>query len=142
VYLSLWRTYDRLRALEDEFFATFELTPQQYNVLRVLKAADPTPIPTLVIAERLLSRAPDITRIIDKLEQPGLVRRERVARDRRTIHIGITAKGLALIEKIAEPLRNCHARQLGHMSRADLKALTALLKAARTPHEPDDSPWA
>jgi DNA-binding MarR family transcriptional regulator len=141
-FLSLWRTYDRLRALEDELFAGFELTPQQYNVLRVLRAAHPAALPTLLVAERLVSRAPDITRMIDKLEQRGLVRRDRPAHDRRTVLIGITEQGLALVEKIAEPLRECHARQLGHLSRADLKALSILLKAARAPHEAEESPWA
>lgn len=141
-FLSLWRTYDRLRDLEDKLFATFDLTPQQYNVLRVLRAAHPEPLPTLLVAERLVSRAPDITRMLDKLEQRGLVRRERPARDRRTVLIGITDDGLALIEKIAEPLRECHARQLGHLTRAEIKSLSALLKAARAPHESEDSPWA
>jgi DNA-binding MarR family transcriptional regulator len=141
-FLSLWRTYDRLRALEDDLFATFELTPQQYNVLRVLRASHPEPLPTLLVAERLVSRAPDITRMLDKLEQRGLVRRERPARDRRTVLIGITDAGLALVEKIAEPLRECHTRQLGHLTRAEIKSLSALLKAARAPHEPEDSPWA
>ena len=141
-FLSLWRTYDRLRALEDELFAQFELTPQQYNVLRVLRAAYPEPLPTLLVAERLVSRAPDITRMIDKLEQRELVRRDRPAHNRRTVLIAITDAGLALVETIAEPLRECHARQLGHLPRADLKQLAALLKAARAPHETDDSPWA
>src|SRR3954468_21828989 len=89
-FLSLWRTYDRLRALEDELFSRFELTPQQYNVLRVLRAAHPEALPTLLVAERLVSRAPDITRMLDKLEQRDLVRRDRPARDRRTVLIGIT----------------------------------------------------
>src|SRR5215218_7494264 len=94
-FLSLWRTYDRLRALEDELFSRFELTPQQYNVLRVLRAAHPESLPTLLVAERLVSRAPDITRMLDKLEQRELVRRDRPARDRRTVLIGITAAGRA-----------------------------------------------
>ena len=140
-FLSLWRTYDRLRALEDDLFAGFDLTPQQYNVLRVLRASYPEPVPTLLVAERLVSKAPDITRMLDKLEQRGLVRRERPAHDRRTVLIAITDVGLQLVETIAEPLRECHARQLGHLPRGDLKTLAALLKAARAPHEPDDSPW-
>lgn len=141
-FLSLWRTYDRLRALEDELFATFELTPQQYNALRVLRSAAPDPVPTLVVAERLVSRAPDITRMLDKLELRGLVRRDRSATDRRTVLVAVTDAGMRLVEDIAQPLRECHARQLGHLPPADLKKLVALLKAARAPHEPDDSPWA
>src|SRR6187401_59618 len=77
VYLSLWRTYDRLKALEDELFARYELTAQQYNALRLLSAAHPEKLPTLVLARRLVSRAPDITRLVDRLEERGLIERER-----------------------------------------------------------------
>src|SRR5215510_1391221 len=66
VFLNLWRTYDRLRALEDELFAEFELTAQQYNVLRLLRAVHPDTTPTLALADQLVSRAPDITRILNK----------------------------------------------------------------------------
>ena len=141
VYLGLWRTYDRLRALEDELFARYELTAQQYNLLRLLRAAHPDPVPTLALADRLISRAPDITRMIDRLEDRGLVRRERQTGDRRVVKVGITDAGLKLLADIAGPLADCHARQLGHLSAADLKKLTALLKAARGPHEPDGSNW-
>jgi DNA-binding MarR family transcriptional regulator len=141
VFLNLWRTYDRLRALEDELFAGFDLTPQQYNALRLLRAEHPEPLPTLSLAERLVSRAPDITRMIDKLEQRGVIVRTRPPHDRRTVLVGITQPGLALLDRIAGPLRECHARQLGHLSRTELKTLTALLKAARAPHEADGSTW-
>jgi DNA-binding MarR family transcriptional regulator len=141
VYLNLWRTYDRLRALEDELFAGYDLTAQQYNVLRLLKAARPDAVPTLALGERLVSRAPDVTRMIDRLEHRGLVRRERQADDRRVVRIGITDAGLALIAELAGPLADCHTRQLGHLPAADLKKLAALLREARRPHEPDGSPW-
>jgi hypothetical protein len=62
VYLSLWRTYDRLKAIEDELFGEWQITSQQYNVLRILQAAAPDSVPTLQISNRLISRAPDITR--------------------------------------------------------------------------------
>ncbi|HJZ59800.1 MAG TPA: MarR family transcriptional regulator [Gemmataceae bacterium] len=143
-FLSLWRTYDRLRTLEDELFAGFDLTPQQYNALRLLRAAHPDPLPTLVLAERLVSRAPDITRMLDKLEQRAplpLIERTRPPHDRRTVLVGITESGLALLDEIAGPLRDCHTRQLGHLPAADLQRLIALLKAARQPHEPDGSVW-
>ena len=57
VYLSLWRTYDRLKGLEEELFQSWELTSQQYNVLRILQAAAPRPVPTLQLSTRLISRA-------------------------------------------------------------------------------------
>jgi DNA-binding MarR family transcriptional regulator len=141
VFLSLWRTYDRLRALEDELFARFDLTAQQYNVLRLLKAQHPRTVPTLALADRLISRAPDITRMLDKLEQRGLVTRERLPDNRRVVRVGIAPAGLALVTVISGPLRECHARQLGHLPPADLRRLSALLHAARAPHEADDSPW-
>ena len=140
-FLSLWRTYDRLRALEDELFAKFDLTAQQYNVLRLLRAADPASVPTQVIGQRLVSRAPDVTRMLDKLAERGLIARERTDRDRRTVLVRLTAEGRILLVEIAAPLRVCHARQLGHLSSDDLQHLTALLQAARAPHEPTDSPW-
>jgi DNA-binding MarR family transcriptional regulator len=141
VYLNLWRTYDRLRALEDDLFAGYDLTAQQYNVLRLLKAARPDTVPTLALGERLVSRAPDVTRMIDRLEHRGFVRRERQAGDRRVVRVAITDAGLALLAEIAGPLADCHARQLGHLSASDLKTLAALLREARRPHEPDASPW-
>lgn len=141
VFLNLWRTYDRLRMQEDELFGRFELTPQQYNVLRLLTAAHPEALPTLTLAERLVSRAPDITRMLDKLEERGLIARERLADNRRVVRIGITKSGLALLEEIALPLQECHARQLGHMSATELKQLCALLRVARDPHEEEESSW-
>src|SRR6266436_71841 len=90
VFLNLWRTYDRLRALEDELFSRYDLTPQQYNVLRLLKAQHPGTTPTLALANRLVSRAPDITRMLDKLEQRGLIARERPASDRRIVRVALT----------------------------------------------------
>jgi DNA-binding MarR family transcriptional regulator len=139
-FLALWRTYDRLRILEDGLFARFALTAQQYNLLRLLKSAR-EPVPTLALAERLVSRAPDITRMIDKLEERGLLARTRSDNDRRTVLVAIRPAGLALLGQIATPLRDCHRRQLGHLAASDLKSLTALLNAARAPHEPANSPW-
>jgi DNA-binding MarR family transcriptional regulator len=141
VYLGLWRTYDRLRAFEDELFARFDVTPQQYNVLRLLRAARPESLPTLAIADRLISRAPDVTRMIDRLEERGFVSRERSAGDRRVVRVSITDRGLALVAEIARPLAECHEKQLGHLSAADLKRLSELLREARRPHEPEDSVW-
>jgi DNA-binding MarR family transcriptional regulator len=141
VFLSLWRTYDRLRILEEELFGRHDLTPQQYNALRLLASEHPSPIRTLDLAGRLVSRAPDITRLLDKLEQRGLIDRDRPADNRRVIRIGITEAGLALLRELREPLRQCHARQLGHLSSKELKELSALLRAARQPHEDPSSRW-
>jgi len=140
-FLNLWRTYDRLRMLEDECFAAFELTAQQYNVLRLLKARQPEAAATLEVAERLVSKAPDITRMLDKLEARQLIHRERSTADRRTVHVTITSGGLDLLKTIAPALRACHVKQLGHLSATDLKKAVDLLKAMRLPHESPTSSW-
>jgi DNA-binding MarR family transcriptional regulator len=140
-FLSLWRTYDRLRALEDELFARYELTPQQYNALRLLSAERPGRLRTLDLAGRLVSRAPDITRLLDKLEERGLVERDRPRDNRRVVNVGITAAGLDLLRALCEPLRECHARQLGHLSARELGELIVLLRATRRPHEEQGSSW-
>src|SRR5438105_15204555 len=97
VFLNVWRTYDRLRGFEDELFARHDLTPQQYNTLRLLGAAHPNKIATLDLAGRLVSRAPDITRLLDKLQPRRLIERARTDDNRRVVRIGITAAGLALL---------------------------------------------
>jgi DNA-binding MarR family transcriptional regulator len=140
-FLSLWRTYDRLRALEEELFGRYGLTPQQYNALRLLAGERPGRLRTLDLAGRLVSRAPDITRLLDKLERRGLVERDRPANNRRVVHVGITEAGLALLRQLREPLRECHARQLGHLSPEEISSLIALLRAARRPHEEPSSAW-
>lgn len=140
-FLGLWRTFDRLRALEEELFARHELTSQQYNALRLLRAALPGTLRTLDLTERLVSRAPDTTRLLDKLAERKLIERNRLVTNRREVRVGITPAGLALLEELQVPLRECHTRQLGHLTKAQLRDLTALLRAARLPHEDAGSSW-
>jgi len=141
-FLHLWRTYDRLRIEEDRLFEAFGLTPQQYNALRLLRARHPASLPTLALAERLVSRAPDITRLLDKLEERKLIRRDRLAGNRRVVEVRVTDAGLKLLETLDEPVRRCHARQLGHVPRARLRQLVSLLQEARRPHEAPGGAWA
>jgi DNA-binding MarR family transcriptional regulator len=140
-FLNLWRTYDRLRALEDALFERYELTAQQYNALRLLRASDPQPLRTLDLASRLVSRAPDITRLLDRLDQRGLVSRQRRDDNRRVVEVTITPSGMALLEQLAQPLARCHERQLGHLKPGELRSLVELLRRARAPHEPANSVW-
>src|SRR5438132_8271993 len=100
-FLNLWRTYDRMRLLEERLFDRHDLTPQQYNALRLLKAAHPQSIPTLSIASRLISRAPDITRLLDKLHDRKLIERTRPADNRRTVMISIAPAGVELLNRLA-----------------------------------------
>ena len=141
-FLNLWRTYDRLKVYEEELFARYDLTPQQYNALRLLKSEHPGTLRTLDLAARLVSRAPDITRLVDKLEERGLISRDRPAENRRIVCLAITESGLALLDELEKPIRECHKRQLGHLSAGQLQELVTLLQAARQPHEGEASTWA
>lgn len=138
-FLNLWRAYDRLRAFEDALFSQHDLTPQQYNALRLLRGAHPEKLATLDLAGRLVSRAPDITRLLDKLQERGLIERDRPADNRRVVRVGITEAGLKLVRELEEPVLECHTRQLGHLSRRELTDLVALLQAVRAPHESEES---
>ncbi|REK09934.1 MAG: MarR family transcriptional regulator [Planctomycetota bacterium] len=140
-FLNLWRTYDRLHVLEEDLFGRYRLTPQQYNALRLLRGEGEGKLATLALASRLVSRAPDITRLLDKLEQRGLIVRERPADNRRMVLIGLTDKGRDLLASLDEQVRACHARQLGHLDKEKLRALISLLKSARSPHEESGSHW-
>jgi DNA-binding MarR family transcriptional regulator len=127
--------------LEDKLFSQHELTAQQYNALRLLRAEHPATLPTLALASRLVSHAPDITRLLDRLAERDLVVRERMADNRRVVQVGITEAGLALLKQLDDPVRQCHQGQLGHLSPAQLKSLVDLLRASREPHEEAGSPW-
>ena len=115
-YLNLWRTYDRLKAFEEEVFASFDLSAQQYNALRLLRDAAPESLPTLTLAARLVVR-------------------ERQTQNRRVVRIALTPAGERLLSQMAARVAECGARQLGHLSAVDLRTLIGLLKEARLPHE-------
>lgn len=136
-YLQLWRTYDRLRELDERVFASHALSAQQYNALRVLRAASPRPLATSALGARLVSRAPDMTRMLDKLEEQGLVRRQRSVENRRLVEVWITPAGRTTVDRLADAVRQCGCDQLGHLDRRSLRAFIDLLKQARDPHDRD-----
>jgi MarR family transcriptional regulator, organic hydroperoxide resistance regulator len=140
VFLNLWRTYDRLKSLEEEMFGRFGLSAQQYNALRLLKSVSPDSMPTLVLGGRLISRAPDMTRLLDRLEQRGLLSRERPPGNRRVVEVRITPAGLELLDELQGAVVDCHRRQLGHLDEKSLKQLARLLKKVRQPHEDAENP--
>src|SRR5207249_944004 len=97
-----------------------------YNILRILageKAAGVEGLPALEVRDRLITRVPDITRLVDKLVDRGLVRRVRTKTDRRVVLLKLTDKGQQLLEDLHEPIRQLHTRQLGHLSRQELTTL-------------------
>jgi DNA-binding MarR family transcriptional regulator len=140
-YLNLWRTYDRLRSIEDSVFLQFDLTAQQYNTLRLLRGEHPLKLHTLVLAKRLVSKAPDITRLLDRLEERKFISRERPDDNRRVVKVGITPHGLKLLQKIDHEVLECNKKQLGHLDEQQLNQLVSLLRLARAPHEEPDSFW-
>lgn len=139
VFLNLWRTYDRLKALEDEVFGRVGLSAQQYNALRLLRSVHPDAMPTLVLGGRLISRAPDMTRLLDRLERRGLLKRERRPENRRVVEVRITEDGLGLLEEIHDAVQESHRQQLGHMRKKSLRQFADLLRQARQPHEDVDN---
>lgn len=140
-YLNLWRTYDLLKAYEDRLFSEYELSAQQYNTLRLLKAVHPRRVPTLELGSRLVSRAPDMTRLLDRLEARGFVDRERLPENRRVVQIGITSIGMELLRTLASSVTQCHKQQLGHLTAEELGVLNRLLDRCRDPHESPESHW-
>ena len=141
VFLNLWRTYDCLKAIEDELFARFELSPQQYNALRLLEAAAPAAMQSLALGSKLISRAPDTTRLLDRLEKRGWVRRSRPAENRRVVEVSITPSGLRLLKRMRPEIAKMHAQQLGHLSPRQAEQLTRLLRTARRPHDDASCNW-
>jgi DNA-binding MarR family transcriptional regulator len=140
-FLNLWRTYDCLKAVETDLFDQFQLSAQQYNALRLLRAVHPGSLQTLALGKRLISRGPDTTRMLDRLEQRQLIRRDRRMENRRVVEIAITDDGIALLEQMSEPVRAMHRLQLGHLNRAEQQELIALLKRIRQPHEDSSCDW-
>jgi DNA-binding MarR family transcriptional regulator len=129
--LNLLRTADQLQIRFARLFRRFGLTPQQYNILRILRGEE-KPLPILEIASRMITVVPGITGLIDRLEAAELVSRKRCSEDRRVIYVAITPKAIALLDQIDDPLLKLHREVLGHMGRDELDSLIHLLEKART----------
>ena len=131
-FVNLLRTADVLLQGVAETLKPLGLSPTQYNVLRILRGADPRGLACREIGERMITRDPDVTRLLDRLEDRGLVARTRSSEDRRVITTRITDDGLRILEKLGAPIADMHTRQLGHMGAARLHAFIDLLEQARS----------
>ena len=118
--------------------AGHELTFSQYVTLKMLSNG-PAGVTDLARFAELNPGA--MTRLLDKLEERGLIERQRLDSNRRVVQVGITAAGLALLKEMDDPVRQCGRKQLGHLPAADLSRLTDILRAAREPHEDKVNPW-
>ena len=129
-FLELLRTTDLLSRGLAGILKPGGLSLTQYNVLRILRGS-PDGLPCGEIAGRMITRDPDVTRLLDRLEKSELISRGRPDRDRRTVIARITRKGLRLLARLDEPVRRAHRAQLGHLGRARLLDLVEMLHAVR-----------
>ena len=128
--MDLLRTYDLLSRRMSPVLKAVDLTSTQYNVLRILRGAGGE-LSCGEIGGRMVTRDPDVTRLVDRLEKRGLISRRRETKDRRTVLTRITPQGLALLAGLDEPVRGMHRKYLGHLGRAKLQKLAELLQEAR-----------
>jgi len=131
LFLAVLKTADALGQEAEQLTKSIGLTATQYNVLRILRGAGPDGLPCRGIGERMISRDPDMTRLLDRMEKVGLITRARQKDDRRVVKTQITEAGLSLLQKLDQPMRDLHQRQFQHMAAAQLKTLVDLLDALR-----------
>ncbi len=131
VFLNLQRSAEVLMRRLTETLRPSELTPTQYNVLCILRGAEPEGLPCRELGTRMVTHDPDITRLLDRLETRGLVGRSRGEADRRVVYTRITAEGLGLLEKLDGRVRDFLADQLGHLGPNRLRTLGELLERLR-----------
>jgi DNA-binding MarR family transcriptional regulator len=140
VSLNLLRTLDSLQSEFHQFFSAHGLSGPQYNVLRILRGHGGDGVASQVIASQMITRTPDITRLVDRLAEAGLVCRAKTSQDRRVVLVCITPAGLELLARIDQPLLDLHRRQLSHMGRDELETLNRLLVRARSRVPTAESP--
>lgn len=129
-FLNLSRTYALLSEENERFMRSFGLTGVLYNVLRILRGAG-EPVTCSTIARRMITRVPDVTRLVDRLVERGLVTRFRTDEDRRLVLVGLSAAGRDLLAEMDGPAEAVQRRLLGHMTADELAALSRLLVRAR-----------
>ena len=132
-FLDLLRTADVLTRGAIGVLKADELSLTQYNILRILRGS-PEGLTCGEIASRMITRDPDVTRLLDRMKKRGLISRTRESRDRRVVLARITSQGQKLVDGLDGPVQKAHRKQLGHMGKARLRALAKLLEAARAGH--------
>lgn len=130
-FVALQRTADRWQRNLAEVLRPFDLSPTQYNALRILRGAGESGLPCSVIGERMINHDPDITRLMNRLERRGWVQRRRDSRDRRVITTHITKAGLELLERLQQTTKVFLSKGLGRMGESKLRSLIRFLDSAR-----------
>jgi DNA-binding MarR family transcriptional regulator len=130
-FLNIARTAAVLEHALVQALKPFDITPTQYNVLRILRGAGADGLCRNEVGERLVRRVPDVTRLLDRMEETGLLVRARDDVDRRYVTARISSQGLAVLERLDQEIRRIHRNQLGHVDRKQLRSLIELLTAVR-----------
>ncbi|MBY0506687.1 MAG: MarR family transcriptional regulator [Bryobacteraceae bacterium] len=129
--VALMRTADLIQRNYSRLVEPRGLTVQQYNVLRILRGAGQTGLPTLDIGERMIEQTPGITRLLDRLEAKKMVRRQRSTQDRRQVFCWITPAGLKLLAEIDAPIEQTGEAVFAKLDEAEIRALIAKLERLR-----------
>ena len=127
-YLTLMRVHARLAGDLATLFTAHGLTQATYNALRILRGAGPDGLPCNAVGERLVNRVPDVTRLLDRMERDGLVRRERSSEDRRVVRAFLTDEGRTRVAALDDPVLQRHLDQFADFSTADLESLLGALE--------------
>lgn len=129
--VGLLRTADAVKRSLAKVIEPHGVTPQQYNVLRILRGAGPDGLPTLTIGERMIEQTPGVTRLVDRLERKALVARTPCAKDRRRVLCRITEKGLDLLNKLDGPVNRWDSQAVSVLPPSELDSLIVLLDRVR-----------
>jgi DNA-binding MarR family transcriptional regulator len=130
-YLNLVRTHALLSDEVAELFKQHHLSQPLYNVLKVVARMGRAGMPSQSIAQYMVARDPDITRLVDRLQKDRLIERERDEQDRRIVRVRVTQSGIDVIQKLDPLIWKFHQQQLGHLSQKKLELLNQLLVEAR-----------
>ena len=132
VYLSILRTASELSYAVDQFFRPFDITPSQYNVLRILRGAGTDGLCRNEISERMVTPTPDMTRLLDRMEKTGWVTRERAEEDRRQVSTHITRSGMDLLARLEKPTGDFVTPLFAGTTTRDLKTVLKVNDQIRT----------
>jgi DNA-binding MarR family transcriptional regulator len=127
-FIALQKAADKLALQAEQLLKSNGLTGAQYNVLRILRGAEPEGLACSSISERMISHDPDMTRLLDRMEKRNLITRQRQSDDRRVVKTRITRSGLEVLKRLDPPIRELHKRQFAHMGTARVKTLADLLE--------------
>jgi len=130
-FLNLLRTADALLQKEAALLESFGISHAQYNALRILRGAGEEGLACSEIGGRMITRDPDITRLVDRLEKRGFATRSRESSDRRVVTVRITREGMQLLASLDQPVAGLHRGNLSRLGASNLKTLIELLEQAR-----------